>query len=1052
MPSTDQIYQEFIAFKNSILRIKELTPLTNPEGTETLPAWSSKLQKEVQIPILSLIKASNGNIIDNGDRLILKAENNIDKDNVEQGDGVIALDSDGSIFFGTYINENEDQFDYLNTDAYTNGLVSDLQQATTKGAKTNKVIETAGYKKTGKTNADIPLLGGGDMPVASLATPEMVENRMPSGLKGETVFLSETGGKIYETGLIKEDFLIAENAEELAIAKTAPFDLQTIYNSWQRFSHANVNSTTPSPPIFPSFNDLEPLSSRLTPEEFYNNTAWNFDANNNRIFLTKNYGVFSGFVSPDKYTNYTLEIELSSTDIDDDQLGLVAAFYTDINTGYQYTISVIRSLNGISNNYTVWYNFGQIDGKLLFDGLSLAPSPSSVGWDVAGVTRLRIVRTGDSFSIKCSQFGSSTIDDSTEIILDLNSDTDLDKFKLGGQVGVAARSQKNAFFSDIKFTGFSQYIVNVLDENSQSYEIWKYNQSTSSYAVDAGIEIADILPQNRFLKSSLFSKWYYNFGNKLERVTDPTSGGLIDNYQLKSEKAQPNGYAPLDESALIPAAYLPSFIDDILDGKYVNATTFNDLSGDPYTGESGKIYVDTTSNLQYRWSGSAFVEVSSGGVNSVFGRTGIITAQQGDYSTFYPILSGSYNNPTWINQLAFSKLTSKPTTLSGYGITDANFLPLSGGNVTGNVNIAGRIGLGRTNPTARLDIQVEDSGSSGGIRLRGITTPTDTSYWSESQFAMQNAGVYRILLNSIGNSYINGGNLAVGKTNADHRLDVNGNAKADIFIGSGAQLTNIPQSAIVNLSDSLAAKVNVSGVQTINDTKTFSSSPVIPPPTLDSHAVNRGYLPLARNGTNTDSGIIINGRTTANYGNTPTRAIDLSYSNAAGSGNGATGVSSFAYGNNVKATGTNSFAGGNASQAGLNAFATGNICYALGSASFAVGSNTTANGDASAVIGSGLISNGWGEVGVGGYNEPGISGDVNTLTSKAFDVGVGTSNLNKKSAFTIFRNGAAKFYPIAKSTITNASAGMFISNSESSNRLEFYTGTRWVIVETTIPA
>lgn len=33
--------------------------------------------------------------------------------------------------------------------------------------------------------------------------------------------------------------------------------------------------------------------------------------------------------------------------------------------------------------------------------------------------------------------------------------------------------------------------------------------------------------------------------------------------------------------------------------------------------------------------------------------------------------SGSYTNPSWISSLAFGKLTSVPTTLSGYGITDA---------------------------------------------------------------------------------------------------------------------------------------------------------------------------------------------------------------------------------------------------------------------------------------------------------------------------------------------------------------------------------------------
>lgn len=65
-----------------------------------------------------------------------------------------------------------------------------------------------------------------------------------------------------------------------------------------------------------------------------------------------------------------------------------------------------------------------------------------------------------------------------------------------------------------------------------------------------------------------------------------------------------------------------------------------------------------------------------GNVTSVFGRTGVITAQSGDYSSFYPLLTGSYTNPSWIVSIPWSKITSTPTTLSGYGITDA--YPLTG--------------------------------------------------------------------------------------------------------------------------------------------------------------------------------------------------------------------------------------------------------------------------------------------------------------------------------------------------------------------------------------
>lgn len=52
----------------------------------------------------------------------------------------------------------------------------------------------------------------------------------------------------------------------------------------------------------------------------------------------------------------------------------------------------------------------------------------------------------------------------------------------------------------------------------------------------------------------------------------------------------------------VPASQLPSYVDDVLE--YTNLASF------PSTGETGKIYVDLTTNKTYRWSGSAYVEIS----------------------------------------------------------------------------------------------------------------------------------------------------------------------------------------------------------------------------------------------------------------------------------------------------------------------------------------------------------------------------------------------------------------------------------------------------------
>lgn len=76
---------------------------------------------------------------------------------------------------------------------------------------------------------------------------------------------------------------------------------------------------------------------------------------------------------------------------------------------------------------------------------------------------------------------------------------------------------------------------------------------------------------------------------------------------------------------LVPANQLPSYVDDVLE--------FNDLASFPATGESGKIYVAKDTNKTYRWSGSAYIYITSGAVDSVFGRTGVVTAQSGDYNS-----------------------------------------------------------------------------------------------------------------------------------------------------------------------------------------------------------------------------------------------------------------------------------------------------------------------------------------------------------------------------------------------------------------------------------
>lgn len=139
----------------------------------------------------------------------------------------------------------------------------------------------------------------------------------------------------------------------------------------------------------------------------------------------------------------------------------------------------------------------------------------------------------------------------------------------------------------------------------------------------------------------------------------------------QTEKGAANGVASLDANGLVPANQLPSFVDDVLE--FTNPAAF------PATGEAAKIYVSQTDGKIYRWSGSVYIEISAT-AGTADAATKLASSRQislsGDVSG--SVLFDGTENVTINAQVSddshnhsFDNLTGKPTTRSGYGITDA---------------------------------------------------------------------------------------------------------------------------------------------------------------------------------------------------------------------------------------------------------------------------------------------------------------------------------------------------------------------------------------------
>lgn len=79
----------------------------------------------------------------------------------------------------------------------------------------------------------------------------------------------------------------------------------------------------------------------------------------------------------------------------------------------------------------------------------------------------------------------------------------------------------------------------------------------------------------------------------------------------ETAKGTAGGVAELDATGKVPAAQLPSYVDDVVEGYLSGGKLYEEAAHTTeITGEAGKIYVDLATNKTYRWSGTAFVVIS----------------------------------------------------------------------------------------------------------------------------------------------------------------------------------------------------------------------------------------------------------------------------------------------------------------------------------------------------------------------------------------------------------------------------------------------------------
>ena len=213
--------------------------------------------------------------------------------------------------------------------------------------------------------------------------------------------------------------------------------------------------------------------------------------------------------------------------------------------------------------------------------------------------------------------------------------------------------------------------------------------------------------------------------------------GLTEALKNKIETSQlgvASGVATLGTDGKILTSQLPSYVDDVIEGYKSGADFYEDsahTAAKKITGESGKIYVDLHTNVTYRWSGTAYVEISA---SLALGETDS-TAYRGDRGKI------AYEHSQSAHARTDATATAASTTNGKIKIDGSDVTVYTHPSYAAKTSGLYKITVDATGHVSAVAAVEKGDITALGIPGSGYTHPTHTSHA---------AGIYKITVDSLG--------------------------------------------------------------------------------------------------------------------------------------------------------------------------------------------------------------------------------------------------------------------------------------------------------------
>lgn len=279
-----------------------------------------------------------------------------------------------------------------------------------------------------------------------------------------------------------------------------PPTMAEVFSTWGRFEQ----------------NDWYPIGTEPQGQA----ASWQFLENPERVSCLVNSTHYLGFVSSMNFEYYKHSAILTSSSRDDDSIFLIIAFVRENNTNY--VLSAVRTQGGMIPQFgwgLVYHEAGGpgfspswlINSKSV--GGTFRNANGDDGWSNRK-SRVQVERKGDIIEIMASPWHENesflALAPDSKIVVDLNSDPRLARFKGAQSYGYGSHSQQHTTFLDVQFsTGMDdQFVYDLV--NNIVYEL----QDEGGYSVRPDIDAFDHIGYPRQVRNPDTGKTYMLLPNK----------------------------------------------------------------------------------------------------------------------------------------------------------------------------------------------------------------------------------------------------------------------------------------------------------------------------------------------------------------------------------------------------------------------------------------------------------------------------------------------------------------------------------------------------------